>query len=95
MVPEGVNTAIVVYGNTIDQVLEKLRKAESPLVPQSRAVAMVGEGGSRKEVIESLKSHLRQMISVIQSDMAKVDKVAAKGTVDEGSLCRYQKSRLG
>src|SRR5579859_2088454 len=25
VVPEGINTAIVVYGNTIDQILEKLR----------------------------------------------------------------------
>src|SRR4051812_30483763 len=30
IVPQGVNTAIVVYGNTIDQVLEKLRKGYGP-----------------------------------------------------------------
>ncbi len=70
VVPEGINTAIVVYGNTIDQVLESLRKAES-----SRPKAP-----GRK--IESLKSHVRQMVSVIQTDMTKLDKVAAKGTVD-------------
>ena len=73
VVPEGVNTAIVVYGNTIDQILEKLRKAESSRPKETKAR------------IESLKAHLRQMISVIQSDMAKLDKVATKGAVDAQS----------
>ena len=41
VVPQGINTAIVVYGNTIDQVLEKLRKAVSPPVPHSPK----GDGG--------------------------------------------------
>ena len=80
VVPQGINTAIVVYGNTIDQVLEKLRKAEGSKPRES------------KEKIESLKSHLRQMVSVIQTDMAKVDKVAAKGTVDERSYQDIQKA---
>lgn len=71
VVPEGVNTAIVVYGNTIDQVLEKLRKAVSPGSTEP------------KEKIESLKAHLRQMVSSIRTDMAKLDKVAARGSVDE------------
>ncbi len=53
---------------------------------------MVGGGGNPREKIESLKSHLRQMISVIQSDMAKVDKVAAKGTVDERSYLDIKKA---
>lgn len=73
VVPEGINTAIVVYGNTIDQVLEKLRKAEAR-----------GSGVSREKK-ESLKSHVRQMVSVIQTDMAKLDRVAAKGAVDPRS----------
>jgi ABC-type lipoprotein release transport system permease subunit len=73
VVPEGVNTAIVVYGNTVDLVLEKLRKAES-----SRPKAP-------KEQIDSLKAHLRQMISVIQTDLTKLDKVASKGAVDPES----------
>lgn len=70
VVPQGVNTAIVVYGNTIDQILEKLRKAVSPGTKEP------------KEKIESLKAHLRQMVSAIRADMAKLDKVAAKGSVD-------------
>jgi ABC-type lipoprotein release transport system permease subunit len=70
VVPEGINTAIVVYGNTIDQILEKLRKAVSPGTRQP------------KETVESLKAHVRQMVLDIQTDMTKVDKVASKGAVD-------------
>ncbi len=70
VVPEGVNTAIVVYGNTIDQVLEKLRKAVSPGTRQPQAV------------VDSLKAHVRQMVSVIQADMGKVNQVAATGAFD-------------
>jgi ABC-type lipoprotein release transport system permease subunit len=68
VVPEGINTAILVYGNTIDQILEKLRKAETNHEPN--------------ETIESLKSHKRQMVSVIQTDMGKLDKIASKGAMD-------------
>ncbi len=74
VVPEGINTAIVVYGNTIDQALEKLRKAESPKTKQP------------KEKIESLKAHVRQMVSVIQTDMGKLGKIASQGSVDPQAL---------
>jgi ABC-type lipoprotein release transport system permease subunit len=74
VIPMGVNTAIVAYGNTVDQVLEKLRAAYSskPRAP--------------REKIESLKSHLRQIIKVIQSDFSKLSLVAAKGAVDESQV---------
>ena len=74
VVPEGISTAIVVYGNTIDQILERLRKAENPSSKSSR------------EQKESLKAHLRQMISVIQTDLGKLSKIASKGSVDPQAL---------
>ncbi len=74
VVPEGINTAIVVYGNTIDQILEKLRNSENP------------KNKASKEKIESLKAHVRQMVSVIQTDMGKLGKIAAKGSVDPQSI---------
>ena len=80
VVPEGINTAIVVYGNTIDQILEKLRKAESPGTRQPKAV------------IESLKAHVRQMVSVIQTDMAKHNKIGAEGSVDPQSIKDLEKA---
>jgi ABC-type lipoprotein release transport system permease subunit len=70
VVPEGINTAIVVYGNTIDQVLEKLRKAVSPGTKQP------------KDVVDSLKAHVRHMVSVIQTDMGKVNQIASTGAFD-------------
>ncbi|HUO57112.1 MAG TPA: FtsX-like permease family protein, partial [bacterium] len=70
VVPEGINTAIVVYGNTIDQILEKLRKSVSPGSKQPKAV------------VDSLKSHVRHMVSVIQADMGKVSQIASTGAFD-------------
>ena len=80
VVPEGINTAIVVYGNTIDQILEKLRKAVSPGTRQPR------------EKVESLKAHVRQIVSVIQTDMGKLGKIASKGAVDPQSLADLAKA---
>jgi len=74
VVPEGINTAMVVYGNTMDQALEKLRKSVSPGTRQP------------KDMVESYKAHVRQMVSVIQTDMEKLNKIAAKGSVDPQSL---------
>ena len=80
VVPEGINTAIVVYGNTVDQILEKLRKAESPGTRQP------------KVVIDSLKAHVRQMISVVQTDMEKHNKIGAAGSVDPQSILDLQRA---
>ncbi len=97
VVPEGVNTAIVVYGNTIDQILEKLRKAESPGAGSIMEPAQSNPGPpheasgqmtrqQRKEMIDSLKAHVRQMIFVIQNDMEKHNKIGAAGSVDPQSI---------
>jgi ABC-type lipoprotein release transport system permease subunit len=84
VVPMGVNTAIVAYGNTVDQALERLRKAESP-------PARGGHRASKAE-IESLKSHVRQIITVIQGDYAKLSRVADKKSVDEQASKDLQKA---
>jgi ABC-type lipoprotein release transport system permease subunit len=80
VVPEGVNTAIVVYGNTIDQVLEKLRKAVSPGTRQP------------KPVVESLKAHVRQMVLDIQTDMGKVNRIASNGSFDPDAAENLKKA---
>ncbi|HUO57307.1 MAG TPA: ABC transporter permease, partial [bacterium] len=80
VVPEGINTAMVVYGNTMDQALEKLRKSVSPGTRQP------------KDMVESYKAHVRQMVSVIQTDMEKLNKIAAKGSVDPQSLADLAKA---
>ncbi len=53
VVPEGVNTAIVVYGNTIDQVLEKLRKAEAHLSPIAERQRWLAEGETRERKLRA------------------------------------------
>jgi ABC-type lipoprotein release transport system permease subunit len=102
VVPEGVNTAIVVYGNTVDQVLEKLRKAVSgagsPLEPARSSLGPRHEASGqmtrqqRKERIESLKAHVRRMVSVIRTDMGKLDAVAAKGSFDPDARVNLEKA---
>ena len=83
VVPMGVNTSIVNFGNTVDQALEKLRKAESPQKGQPRA---------SKEQIAILKDHVRQIVKVIDGDMAKLNVVAAKGAVDPEDLKNLAKA---
>jgi ABC-type lipoprotein release transport system permease subunit len=70
VVPMGISTAIVAYGNTVDQALEKLRNGltHKPLAPRVQ--------------IESLKSHVRQIIKIIQGDYAKLSVVADKKSID-------------
>ena len=74
VVPQGVNTAIVVYGNSVDQVLEKLRAGYSGRVKMDAA---------RKA---SLKAHIRQMVAVVGQDFAKLNKVASKNAVDQDDV---------
>ena len=58
---------------------EKLRAAYRPSITFPRRS---GQAHVTPQEIASLKSHLRGMISVIQGDLAKLNVVAAKGTVD-------------
>lgn len=74
VVPMGVGVATVASGNTADQALERLRKAYS-----SRPRAPKAE-------IASLKAHVRQIVTVIQGDYAKLSVVADAGAVDAQSL---------
>jgi ABC-type lipoprotein release transport system permease subunit len=73
VVPMGISTALVAIGNSLDQALEKLRNAyrKDPKGPRPT-----------KEEVASLKAHVRQMVGLIQGDMAKLNAVAAKGAVD-------------
>jgi ABC-type lipoprotein release transport system permease subunit len=74
VVPLGIGSAQVVYGNTADIALERLRKAVSarPRAP--------------REQVASLKSHVRQIVSVIRQDYDKLSLVAVKSAVDAQAL---------
>jgi ABC-type lipoprotein release transport system permease subunit len=80
IVPMGISTAIVAYGNTVDQALEKLRNGltHKPLAPRAEIV--------------SLKSHVRQIITIIQGDYAKLSVVADKKSIDAQASADLQKA---
>jgi len=75
VIPMGVDGASVTYGNTLDQTLEKLRSSENSRL----------KGDSSKDLadqIESLKSHVRQIVSIIQNDYKKLTVMSSKQAVD-------------
>ncbi|MFI5303666.1 MAG: ABC transporter permease [Nitrospiria bacterium] len=75
VIPMGVDSATVTYGNTLDQTLEKLRGSEN--------LELKGDGSKElKDQIESLKSHIRQIVYVIQNDYKKLTVMASKQAVD-------------
>jgi ABC-type lipoprotein release transport system permease subunit len=68
VVPMGVNAATVIYGNTVDTVLEKLRNAVR--------AQQESKGRLDTKEIESLKSHVRQIVNVIRGDYQKLSVIA-------------------
>ena len=75
VIPMGINGASITYGNTVDLTLEKLRNAEDALKKGDRSP----ESHDR---IESLKSHVRQIIGVIQGDYKKLSVMASEQGID-------------
>lgn len=75
VVPMGVEGASVTYGNTVDLTLEKLRHAVG--------ARLKGERSAELDLrIESLKSHVRQIISVIQGNYKKLAVMASAQAID-------------
>ena len=70
-IPMGTDGATVTYGNTVDLTLQRLRKAETARLKGDRSP-------ETKARIDSLKSHVRQMIGVIQGDYRKLAVLAEK-----------------
>ena len=75
VIPMGVSGASVTYGNTVDLTLERLRKSINEKVGGNHSSEL-------SEKIESLKSHVRQIISVIQGDYKKFAVLASKDALD-------------
>jgi ABC-type lipoprotein release transport system permease subunit len=77
VIPMGVNGALVSFGNTVDLTLERLRKAVNQ---------------KERGQIESLKAHIRQILTVIQGDLKKIAVVASKDAVDDLTLDNLEKA---
>ncbi len=67
VVPMGISGALVTSGNTIDLALEKLRNAVK---------------AHDKAQIESEKSHVRQIVQVLQSDLKNAKAIQDERTID-------------
>ncbi len=79
VIPMGVNGATVTFGNTVDVVLEKLRKAINEQIAGDNSREL-------KARIESLTSHVRQMVSIIQNDFKKLSVMASQKSIDPLSI---------
>jgi ABC-type lipoprotein release transport system permease subunit len=90
VVPQGINTAIVVYGNSIDQVLEKLRNVYSGRPVRAGEAKLSGAALAAQKT--SLKAHLKQMVENIQADFNKLNKVASKNAVDQDDVKNLAKA---
>ncbi len=71
VVPMGISGALVTSGNTIDLALEKLRNAVK---------------ANDRARIESEKSHVRQIVSVLQGDLKNAKAVQDERTIDKEDL---------
>ncbi|HZI10905.1 MAG TPA: FtsX-like permease family protein [Myxococcus sp.] len=64
VVPMGTNGALITSGNTVDLTLARLRDLY-------RKRADEGETPALREGIDSLKAHVRQMVAIMEEEMAK------------------------
>lgn len=72
VVPMGLSSAIVVAGNTVDVVLEHLRAAVR------RKLA----GEDVRDAYESEKDHVRQIVSVLASDLENARKIQNEASIE-------------
>lgn len=75
VVPMGIDGAIVLSGNTVDQALSRLRETVTRRAESEPSPALEAEYAARKD-------HVRQILSVLGSDIEKVRQLAA----DSGGL---------
>lgn len=71
VVPMGISGALVTSGNTIDLALEKLRNAVK---------------AKDRTQIESEKGHVRQIVSVLQTDLKNANAIQDQRTIDKDDV---------
>ena len=85
VIPMGINSAFLAYGNTVDVALEKLRSAVNRRLQGDHS-------RDNDDQIESLKSHVRQMVDVIQGGFKNFAAVSSDQAVDPQSLDSLKKA---
>jgi ABC-type lipoprotein release transport system permease subunit len=81
IVPMGINTGLVSFGNSVDQALDALRRT---------TVALQRDDASAetKQRYEAQKAHVRQMLSVFQRELGNTKLVSARNLSDEIAFLR-------
>lgn len=78
VVPMGINAAMVTNGNTVDLTLAELRQAITKKESPER--------------IASLSAHVRQIVSVLQQDLKRLDAISAKSKELEEDAADIQRA---
>jgi hypothetical protein len=79
VVPMGISGALVTSGNTIDLALEKLRNA----VKKKRDAKTDAERAAAEAQVAAEKGHVRQIVSVLQTDLKNATKVLDARAIDK------------
>ncbi|HEX5744944.1 MAG TPA: FtsX-like permease family protein [Archangium sp.] len=85
VVPMGTNSTLLMSGNTVDLTLARLRD----LYKQAAA----GETPGLRAQIDSLKSHVRQMIALLEKDLERRNAIAAENAMDPADLRALERAR--
>jgi ABC-type lipoprotein release transport system permease subunit len=79
VVPMGISGALVTSGNTIDLALERLRNA----VKARKEAKTDAERAAAEAKVTSEKDHVRQIVSVLQSDLKNAKTVLDERAIDK------------
>ena len=82
VVPMGISGALVTSGNTIDLALEKLRNA----VKAKESAKTDDERVKAQAQIDTEKSHVRQIVSVLQGDLKNAKAIQDERTIDKDDV---------
>lgn len=85
VVPMGTNSTILMSGNTVDLTLARLRDLYKQAAP--------GETPELRAQIDSLKSHVRQMIALLEKDLERRNAIAAENAMDPADLQALERAR--
>ncbi|MCY1076219.1 ABC transporter permease [Archangium lansingense] len=85
VVPMGTNSTMLMSGNTVDLTLARLRDLYKQAAP--------GETPELRAQIDSLKSHVRQMIALLEKDLERRNALAAENAMDPADLQALERAR--
>lgn len=75
VIPMGINAALVTSGNTVDLTLAELRD----VIREEKEKGVTSEREARRE---SLKDHVRQIVRVLQADLARLNEINTAGALE-------------